>query len=335
MSFASPDFLPWLVLVVVLAWLLWLYRTWQQRALQTWASHRFLQQWRVLWPAWRQHAGDVCLCLGLLCLLLALARPRWGWTTQKAQQRGLDLVVILDVSPSMMLQDLQPTRWHQAVFAIQALTQQLQGDRMALVAFHEDAGLQAPFTDDITALKELTWHTRPGLLAGSGQGLASALRLAQQLLQPRRQEHDDRLILAYTDGDPQHTSAAIEMARILQQQRIHLVIVGVGNHRPPASPSSSSSQALVNPPLTNSRSVLRSDWTPVDTRSLQQIAASARGHFWPMNASHHDHSAILDTLRNLRRSERQQQTRQQPKDRYLIAIALALFFLTLHRLLLP
>lgn len=333
MTFGAPHILPWLWVVVALAWCLWLYRRWQQHTLLRWAAPRFLQRWGVLQPAWKVAVADLALCVGIAFVLLALTRPQWGKTFKERQPQGLDIVIALDVSPSMALPDLAPTRWHQAVFALHNLTQRLSSDRIALVGFDKEAGLQAPLTQDTSALRELTWQTRPGFLRDPGRGMADAIQLAQRRLLRQKQTSYDRVILLVTDGDPNNTDAAVRAARELRKHRIKLLVVGVGGTRAPIG-KASRKDALPrsNPILGSMTSPWRIPaWTPVPVRELQQVAKAANGWMWTWQQAGGELNPVRKVIQSLGRAAKQSHQPKRPKERYPFAIGLALLFLTIHR----
>ncbi|TNE47935.1 MAG: VWA domain-containing protein [Deltaproteobacteria bacterium] len=336
MTFGAPQLLPWLGLVVALGWCLWLYRRWQSHTLHRWASARFLQRWGVLLPRWKVISADLSLCLAVVFLLLALARPQWGTTLKERQPQGLDLMVVLDVSPSMGLSDLRPTRWHQAMFAVQSLAERLSGDRIALIGFASEAGLQAPLTRDTAALRELTWQTRPGFLTDPGEGLADALRLAQRRLLRHKQAAYDRVILVLTDGDAKNQQAALEAAKGLRQHNIKLLVVGVGgNTRPAPTKPGRLPPPDLNIPFKPGQKWHNPSWTPIPQKELRLLAQAANGWMWTWSQVGPELSRARQVIQSLGRTARKNHKRKRPKEQYPIAVGLALLFLAIHRGLRP
>lgn len=334
MHFGAPHILPWLFVVVVLAWLLVLYRRWQAQALQAWASPRFLKMWKARAPWWLILLSDGFLCLAIAAMLLALARPQWGWTQGKVTQKGMEIVVILDVSPSMYLADVRPTRWHRAVFALHAFAERLAGDRLALVAFDGQAGLQSPFTDDITALRELAWYSRPGLFPSQGEGLAAALNLARKQLQPRRSMHDARAVVLLTDGEPSRSTKALREARALQQSKIAFFVVGVGGSRAPRAGSPALRPGTDKRPWLQQQSqTTLPPWRPLPTQALQQLTKAGSGWYSTLSQEGNGLQGVRQKLLQMQRSNRSQRQRKKPIERYPIALGLAVLFLALHRIL--
>ncbi len=334
MRFGAPYFLPWLVLVVVLAWLLWLYRRWQSQTLQAWASPRFRTLWKVRPSRWYILWSDGVLCLGVALLLFALARPQWGWTQGQIKQRGMELVVILDVSPSMYLTDVRPTRWHRAVFALHAFAEQFSGVRIALVAFDGEAGLQSPFTDDIAALRELAWYSRPGLFPAQGRGLAAALALARQQLQSRKRMHDAGAVVVLTDGQANHTETTIQEAQQLKQSKISFYVVGVGGLKPPSrSRGKPPSPRGAQPPWLRRSTRSLPSWRPLNTAPLRQVAKAGDGSYWSLTTMGRGLLQVRQALYKMQRTERARRQRKKPRERYPVILGLAALCFALHRIL--
>jgi Ca-activated chloride channel family protein len=233
MNFDAPHYLPWIFGGIALFWILWLHRRWQSRTAQIWANPRFLKHWRRSHPLWQRYAADLCLCLAIIGIILALARPQWGLQATDMRQRSLDIAVLLDISNSMNLQDIAPSRWQRMVLELEVFLQKLTGDRVALVAFDGEAGLQSPLTDDVAALRELLWHSRPGILPDHGDGLSAAIHQTAKLLKTREDNYA-RIAVILSDGTSKSDyQRSREAAYALSNQGISLFIIGIGLHNPP------------------------------------------------------------------------------------------------------
>lgn len=161
MTFAHPQVL-WLLLVFPPALLLFFWWSWRKRQVLAaqFIQARLLPGLTVGLSTLRQKIRLSCLLLALVCVILALARPQWGFVWQEARQRGLDIVVAVDTSKSMLARDIAPTRLARAKLAALDLMQQAKSDRLGLVAFAGTAFLQCPLTiDDATFAKALRRST--------------------------------------------------------------------------------------------------------------------------------------------------------------------------------
>ena len=155
MSFANPQFL-WLLLLVppLLIGFLWWSAHARERLMTQFIQARLLPGLITGVSMTRQKIRAAGLVAAVCCLILALARPQWGFDWQEVTQRGLDIVVAIDTSKSMLAEDIAPNRLARAKLAALDLMQQAKSDRLGLVAFAGSAFLQCPLTIDDSAFRQ-------------------------------------------------------------------------------------------------------------------------------------------------------------------------------------
>lgn len=144
MSFGAPEWLWGLLLVPLLVALFVRAERLGHRRLQEFVSARLLPQLAGTVNRPRRIARFALQLLGFSLVLVSLAQPRWGYTFQDVKRKGLDLLVAVDTSRSMLSNDVQPNRLDRVKLAVQDLLNELQGDRVGLIAFAGRAFLQAP-----------------------------------------------------------------------------------------------------------------------------------------------------------------------------------------------
>src|SRR4051794_10869321 len=180
MSFANPHML-WLLLVLppaLVAFFWWSWRT-RQRLITQFIQARLLSSLTIGISPERQKFRLACMVLGVICVLLALARPQWGFDWEEAKQRGLDIVVAIDTSKSMLAEDISPNRLARAKLAALDLMQQAKSDRLGLVAFAGSAFLQCPLTIDDAAFRQSVEALDVNVIPEGGTALAEAIEIAQ------------------------------------------------------------------------------------------------------------------------------------------------------------
>ncbi|MEW6745757.1 MAG: VWA domain-containing protein [Planctomycetota bacterium] len=191
----------------------------------------------LLGPRWWRENGAACrsrcrIALSLAAFVLAglamaLARPQWGYQEQSVVRRSADILLVLDVSRSMLAEDLHPNRLSRALGLIRDLTSRLAGERVGLVTFAGSAELVCPCTGDIPAFLEILEHA-PGFAAHEpGTDLGRALRMALDALPAGRD--GDRALVLITDGDdlgvqPQPEEMALRAG--VEGVPIHCLLVG-------------------------------------------------------------------------------------------------------------
>ncbi|MHC4944275.1 MAG: VWA domain-containing protein [Planctomycetota bacterium] len=225
--FAWPEALP-VLLLVPLVWLL-------LHALDRSRARRLEQR---LGPRARLLALDLgegerrvrrrLSVAGLLLALIALMQPIWGEGMRKAPQRGVDILICLDVSRSMLARDLPPSRLERAQSEILALAGQAGGDRLGLVAFAGDAQLIAPLTLDMESFAELTGMTGPLSIQRGGSDLGAALDTALDKLEGQTGDHE--VVVLLTDGEDLE-ERGLRAAEQCREKNIRVHCVGFGSAR--------------------------------------------------------------------------------------------------------
>ncbi len=187
-------------------------------------------------PSARLAQLRMALLLGAVGLcLLALCRPQWGNTWQQVQQEGVDLIVAVDVSDSMLVEDVQShgklSRLEQAKRDILDLLHTLHGDRVGLVAFAGAAYVECPLTLDYNAVAMFLDDIDPNLISTKGTALGSGIRTALSAMGGA--EHASQAILLITDGED-HGAEAIAAAPEAATQHVPIFPIGIG--RPEGAP---------------------------------------------------------------------------------------------------
>jgi Ca-activated chloride channel family protein len=158
-------------------------------------------------------------------LALAMARPQFGTRVETVRRQGQDIMVAVDLSTSMLAEDISPNRLDRARLAILRLIRNLDGDRIGLVAFAGDAFVQSPLTADYSAAAMFLSAMEPGMMPVQGTDLGEALRMSLDALDQGAREA--RLIVVVTDGEDHEGRIQEELQRAASGGvRIHTVGVG-------------------------------------------------------------------------------------------------------------
>lgn len=197
----------------------------RQRALRRLFDERFAQRAEAQVSRLRGVARVGLCAAAALCVALALLGPTRGWSLREAKQKGIDLVVCIDTSRSMLARDLRPDRLTRAKREVQGLLAQLAGNRLALVAFAGDARDVAPLTRDKTALARLLEPLTPDDNRQGGTNLAAAIERALALFDGRSGAHE--AIVLVTDGEDLE-GKGLEAAKKAADRGIRTWVVGIG-----------------------------------------------------------------------------------------------------------
>ena len=163
--------------------------------------------------------------LGLALAIVSLAQPRWGYTFEDVKRKGLDLLVAVDTSRSMLSNDVQPSRLERVKLAIQDLIDELQGDRVGLIAFAGRSFLQAPLTIDYDAVIEAVNDLDTKTIPEGGTNISSAITLATQSF--GKSAMGNRALIIFTDGE-ELSGDAVKTAKAATDAGVRIFTVGVG-----------------------------------------------------------------------------------------------------------
>jgi len=197
----------------------------RRRARAHLVSERHARRFLPEYSEGRARARIVLAACAASLLGVAAAGPVRGWTVREVQRRGIDLVVCIDTSRSMLVRDLRPSRLARARREVAGLLDHLHGDRVALIAFAGDAREVAPLTHDRTTLTKLLDTLTPDENEQGGTDLGAALSRALSLFDGRTGAHE--AVILITDGED-HEGHGLEVARQAAERGIRVYVVGMG-----------------------------------------------------------------------------------------------------------
>ena len=272
MTFGAPQWLWGLLLIPILIALFVRAEHRGLRRLQEFVSARLLPQLAGTVNRPRRMVRFGLQLLGLSLALVSLAQPRWGYTFQDVKRKGLDLLIAVDTSRSMLSNDVQPNRLERVKLATQDLINELQGDRVGLIAFAGRAFLQAPLTIDYEAAMESINDLDTKTIPEGGTNISSAIDLATQSF--GKSAAGNRALIIFTDGE-ELSGDAVKTAKAAVDQGVRIFTVGVGTPQGSLIPitSDNGETAFVKD---SSGQVVKSK---LDEKPLQEIAQATGGFY--------------------------------------------------------
>lgn len=220
-----PDYLLWLLTLLPLLLFTGLLIARRDKLLSRMAEKGI---WPTMLPGHslkRQRTKNLLRALAIAMALIALARPQWGFKWEKVQQRGLSIIVALDTSKSMLAQDIKPNRLQQAKWGIRDLINELNGDRIGLIAFAGDAFLQCPATSDYAAFLMMLDDVYAGIIPLGGTDIFQALE--ESIDSFEKETVADKVIILISDGEG-HTGDPVTLLPRLKEEKIRVFAIGVG-----------------------------------------------------------------------------------------------------------
>jgi Ca-activated chloride channel family protein len=227
MKFARVEllFLIWIVPLLVLAYLY----GWRKRRkiLNGFAQKRTLANIVPAGVDRRRRIGAGLVLSAAVCSIIAMSGPQYGFQWQEIERQGIDIIIALDCSRSMLATDIAPTRLDRAKREIYDLLAMLQGDRVGLVAFSGTAFLQCPLTIDYPAFYLFLDVLSPDYLPVGGSDMSAALEYAQDAFDPQSQA--EKAVILITDGEHTGETDPLQAAQNAQKAGIKLFTIGVGS----------------------------------------------------------------------------------------------------------
>ncbi len=253
---------------------------------------------------WVAHALQI---LALALLIVALARPQWGFTESETQGEGRDILIAIDTSRSMLADDLQPSRLARARLTARDLIASLPSDRFGLMAFAGRAFLQAPLTIDHEAVSETIGQIDSETIPRGGSNLSEPLELAIKTFE--KSESKDHALIIFSDGD-EREGIAKDIAPKARKAGIMVIAVGVGSETGAIIPDpENEGQFITN----NKGEVVR---TRLQSGSLSALAKSTGGAYLELDAGNSTPRRISDALRTLSKSQHTAKTNRRAIERF-------------------
>ena len=253
----------------------------------------------------------------VLLIAVALARPQWGYQWQETKGRGIDILIALDTSKSMLAQDIKPNRLERAKLAILDLVEQIEADRIGLIAFSGTAFLQCPLTLDYDAFRQTLATVDTEIISVGGTDIASAIAEAQASF---AQDDSFRILVLITDGEDLE-AAGIERARLAGAEGVKVYTVGVGSPSGELIPITLPGGGI---DFLRDRqgNVVK---TRLDETTLSEIAAVTEGFYVPLGSTGEGLDEVYrGGLQSIPKQEREARLQQIPHERFQWPLGLAI-----------
>ena len=326
MRFEHPNLL-WLLLVIppALALFFWWSERTRQKLLTQFVEARLLSTLTAgISPARRKFRFSIIVAAVAL-MLIALARPQYGYDKEEVRQNGLDIVVAVDTSKSMLATDIPPSRLGRAKLAALELMQTAKADRLGLVAFAGEAFLACPMTIDDTAFQQSVQALDVNSIPQGGTALAEAINTA---LAAFKENGNHKALVLFTDGED-NDEGALAAAQNAAKEGLKIFTIGIG----------SADGTLVQIPDGNGGSDYIRDEkgqvvkTKLNEALLQQIAGTTGGFYLPLRGADTINTLYERGLAPLPKSEGAEKLVRRYHEQFQWPLAVALLLLFVEFLL--
>lgn len=325
-SFAHPGFLALLALGPLVGWLVARLRARHVRAAETWAARGLWPRLHAAFSPRTQRAAALLLGITVAALGLALAQPRWGGSVTQVQRQGVDVVYVLDVSRSMAVTDVLPSRLAVGRATLRRMVEAMPGNRVGLVAAEGTGEVFAPLTTDAGVLDLVLDTLEPGALQVPGTVLAPALDRALELFPPGGDKH--RALVLISDGED-HGGGLEAAADRLAKAGIVVVALGVGTEQGGPVPDAAARDGvkrLADGSLVVSR---------LEPAALQALAARTHGTYLAVPDLATPLAAGVAAINRLERTSFEAEEVDTASERFQLPLLLALLALAGYLTLRP
>lgn len=327
MNFAKPEYLFVLLTIPAVAMLMYWANKKRQKTLSKLGEIPLLRKLTtsINWRGRRWQ--NALLLLSLAFFILALARPQWGSEVREIDQEGLQVMVALDVSQSMLAQDIKPTRLDRAKLEIADLMNQLNGDQVGLVLFSGASFIQVPLTSDYyTALSYLD-NANPEVISRPGTVIGDAIRTAAMGFDPNLSSQ--KVLVVMTDGED-HETDPIAAAKAAAEEDILIYTIGFGTPEGEPIPVVDENGAVVDYKRDQNGEVVLS---MLDESTLQAIAQTGNGKYYLASADGSELQSLLSEIGSLQKEQLQSRFETTQIERYQIFLGIAILLLVISELI--
>jgi len=315
MTFANPTIL-WALLLVplTLIFLGWAERS-REAAIQKLGDPSLIQR-LSLTVNWSGRKWQTRLwLLALVLTLLALARPQWGSEVQVVKQEGVQVMVALDVSKSMLAQDIKPDRLTRAKMEISDLMNKLDGDEIGLTLFSGASFIQFPLTNDYDTARSFLESASPNSISRPGTEMGAAIRTAMSGFD--NNHNSQRVIVIITDGE-NHQPDAIAEAQAAAQEGVLIYTIGFGSTEGEPIPEYATDGSIVGYKTDETGQTVLSR---LDETTLQEIAQIGHGKYFRAAANGSELDDLVNELNNLQSAQLESRLETTKIERFQIFLA--------------
>ena len=317
--FANPDFL-YLLLVLPVMVVLFFINAWRRKkSIKKLGDPALVARLLPEMSATRPVFKFLLLLLGFSATIIMLARPQFGSRIEEIKKQGVEVIIALDVSNSMLAEDIQPNRLTRAKQAIERLVDNLENDKIGLIVFAGDAYTQIPITTDYVSAKMFLATIGPDMVPKQGTAIGAAINLGMKSFSPG--EGKSKAMVIITDGE-NHEDDPVAVAGEASKAGIVIHTIGIG-----------STEGVPVPVYTGGRMDYLKDAdgqiviTKLDEDILKKIAVATGGNYVRATNSNIGLDEIYSGISKMKQEDLESKMFTEYNDQFQIFASLALFFL--------
>jgi len=320
-KFHNPEYLYLLIMVPVLILIMVLYSRASRKKIKTAGEQKLIKGLIPEFSSFRRNLKFVLRLIAFILVVFVLARPQFGSKLEEVKREGVEVIIALDVSNSMMAEDIQPNRLERAKQAISSLVDRLQNDKIGLIVFAGDAYTQIPVTTDYVSAKMFLSSISPGIVPKQGTSLASAINLGMSSFSPAIDE--SKALIIITDGE-NHDEDPVPISEQASEKGIVIHTIGIGSNSGVPVPVTSNGK----------RDFLKDNEgntviTRLDEDVLRSIAFTTGGKYVKASNTNIGLNTIFNEISSMKQQELEGTVYTEYDDQFQVLAVLALFILLL------
>ena len=312
------------ILPMLAAWVYFSFRI-QMNSLHKNADEHLISRLLRNWSVRKYWLKNLLILLAAAFLFIAWSNPQWGYRTETVKVKSSDIVIALDISESMLAEDISPNRMERAKFFLSELVKKLKGDRIGLIFFAGSAYLQMPLTNDYASAETFIQSANPSQAGTQGTVIAEAIELSKEIFGEEGEAQKALIILS--DGE-NHDAEAIEAARTANDNGVSIFTLGIGTE-----------QGAMIPLTSRGRKVFKTDasgqavTTALNVSMLQDIANAGGGKFYMVDSAMSALDELDKTIEKLEKKEIEQRSFSEYNSYFQLFLAIAICLLMIEYVL--
>ena len=315
---AQPLYLLLILLIPLMFIAYWLMRRWRKRRIARFGDPDLVSSLAPLVPRRKGWLKLTLLSLALLFFAIGMARPQLGAILKEKQVKGAEIMVVLDVSNSMLAEDYSPNRLERAKLAISKLVDELQGDRIGLIIFAGESFVQLPVTSDYVSAKIFLNSITTESVPVQGTAMGDAIRTAIKSF--TSESENSRAVILITDGE-NHEDDPVSAAKDAVDMGARVFCIGVGS--PEGKPIPMDGGLLKD----NDGNIVV---TRLDEKTLRDVASAGRGLYVRAGNTEFGLNPVIDEIRSLDAKDFQSVVFEEYDEQYMYFFAIALIFMLIE-----
>ncbi|WP_418510325.1 vWA domain-containing protein [Corallibacter sp.] len=311
----------WMLLVIpaiILCFLL--LQLWKHKTQKRFADKTLLKKLSPDQSLFKSVLKVIVLSLAFACLAIALVNPKIGTKLETVKREGVDVVFAIDVSKSMLAEDIAPNRLEKSKQLVTQIINNLASDRVGIIAYAGKAFPQLPITTDYASAKMFLQNMNTDMLSSQGTAINEAIELAKTYYND--DEQTNRVLIIISDGED-HSEAAASVAEEASEEGIRIFTIGVGDVKGGPIPIKRNGVVLNYKKDNQGETVI----TRLNEETLKNIADAANGAYVNGRSTNSVVESIRDILNKMDKKEFEAKQFADFKDQFQWFLGLALFFL--------